>query len=55
MLFDWIKARAMEESTWMGVAGLVTALGFPEVAIVIGKVGVVAVAVLSGGLIAHKQ
>ena len=55
MIIKWFKHRLSEPSTWAGIATLAGVLGFPELAPLIGKIGLVATSMLSGALIAHKE
>lgn len=55
MVWSWLYNRAKEKSTWIGLATAATALGFPEIGLLVGKAGTIVVAVLAGGLIAHRS
>ena len=51
-ILAWVKRRATERSTYIGLATIAAAVGLPGVAAVIGSVGTSAGAVLGAGLVA---
>jgi hypothetical protein len=54
-ILKFIKLRAKEPSTYVGLATIATVAGLPKVAETIGQVGTAAVLVLGGGLVAASQ
>lgn len=52
--FRWIKARAKEPSTYVGVGTIVAIAGAPKLGIQITQVGEALGLILGGGLIAAK-
>lgn len=47
----WLARRARERSTWLGLTVIATAIGGPATGLAVGKVAMIAGAVLGGGLV----